>query len=70
MENPCMDMESELECKEKVSYNLYGTQFKCSYHGDSNLAEIDGLPYCVTCDGMAEEKKTSLPWGYPKIKKF
>jgi hypothetical protein len=64
-----MVAKMELDCKEKISYVIFGTHSKCSYHGDGNM-DVKGKEYiCRECNSMALEKLCSLKGGPPKVKK-
>ena len=60
----------ELECDEIISYVVWGTHHKCSYHGDYKMGIKNGEYYCKECSSMADEKKRKLKGGSPSIKKM
>ena len=64
-----MVAKMELDCKEKISYVIFGTHSICSYHGDGNM-DVKGKEYiCHECNSMTSEKLCSLKGGPPKVKK-
>ncbi len=64
-----MVAKMELDCKERISYVIFGTHSKCSYHGDGNM-DVKGKEYiCCECNSMPSEKLCSLKGGHPKVKK-
>ena len=60
--------ELELNCSELISYVVFGTHSKCSYHGDMDM-RIEGMEYiCRAYKNMSDEKKSKLKRGTPKVK--
>ena len=60
--------ELELNCSEQISYVVFGTLSKCSYHGDMDI-RIEGKEYiCRACKNMWDAKKIKLKRGTPKVK--
>ena len=59
----------ESKCEDMISYVLFGTHQKCSFHGDGNMDIKDGEFFCELCRTMPNDKKKWLKGGYPKVKK-
>jgi hypothetical protein len=58
----------EINCSERISYVVFGTHSKCSYHGNTDM-RIEGKQYiCRACENMSDEKKSKLKRGTPKVK--
>ena len=76
--NKCEDCKSkwssmvpnlELNSEEMISYVVWGTHYKCTYHSNFNMGVKDGEQFCKECELMQEEMKKKLKGGYPKVKK-
>jgi hypothetical protein len=47
----------ERECTEQISYIIFGTHSKCSYHGDGSM-RVEGKEYfCEQCKSMYNKKR-------------
>ena len=58
----------ERECTERISYVIFGSHSKCSYHGDGTMRVEGKESFCRQCESMSEEKRASLKGGIPKVK--
>ena len=58
----------ERECTERISYVIFGTHSKCSYHGDGAMRVEGKECICEQCEIMSDEKKQSLKGGTPKVR--
>ena len=58
----------ERTCTDMISYVLFGSHSKCSYHGD-NYMRLEGKEYyCTICESMTDEQRGKLKGGSPKVK--
>jgi hypothetical protein len=58
----------EKTCTDMISYVLFGSHSKCSYHGD-NYMRLEGKEYhCTICDSMTDEQRGKLKAVCPKVK--
>jgi hypothetical protein len=58
----------ERECTERISYVIFGTHSKCSYHGDGSMQVESKESICEQCETMLEERRAYLKGGIPKVK--
>ena len=58
----------ERECTKRISYVIFGTHSKCSYHGDGAM-RVEGKEWiCEQCEYISEEKRRSLKGGTPIVR--
>jgi hypothetical protein len=49
----------ELNCSERISYVVFGTHSKCSYHGNTDM-QVEGKEHiCRACETMSDEKSVN-----------
>jgi hypothetical protein len=58
----------EHECTERISYAIFGTHLKCSYHGDGSMQVEGKESFCMQWESMPAEKRGNLKGGIPKVK--
>ncbi len=60
--------QMELDCSERISYFVFGTHSKCSYHGNTEM-QVEGKEHiCRACETMSDERKSKLKRGTPRVK--
>ena len=62
-------LKLEANCTERISYVLYGSHQKCSYHGDEHIISEGSEHRCGLCDRMNDIDKSKLKGGSPRVKK-
>ena len=59
---------SEANCLDRISYVIFGSHPKCSYHGDEHIVS-DGKDHrCELCDHMNDNEKSKLKGGPPRVR--
>jgi hypothetical protein len=58
----------ERECTKRISYVIFGTHYKCSYHSDASMRVKGKESICEQCENMPEERRKYLKGGIPKVK--
>jgi len=58
----------ETECTERISYIIFGTHSKCSYHGDITMRVEGKECICEQCKIMTDDKQQNLKGGTPKVR--
>ncbi len=53
---------------ERISYVIFGTHSKCSYHCDGSMQVKGKESFCMLCKSMPNEKRGNLKGGIPKVK--
>ena len=61
-------LKLEANCTERISYVLYGSHQKCSYHGDEHIISEGSEHRCGLCDRMNDIDKSKLKGGSPRVK--
>ncbi len=58
----------EVNCSDRISYVIFSSHQKCSYHGDEHIVSDRHEQRCALCNQMNNNEKSKLKGGPPRVR--